>query len=165
MALRGHPVPRRHDESGEANAFVGSANPALERKINPPLHALDAAPVPADVAYQLVHDELIIDGSARLNLATFVTTWMEPQARTLMAESIDKNMIDKDEYPQTAEIENRCIAILADLWNVPDPEVVTGCSTTGSSEACMLAGMALKRRWRAGVGDDPTRRPNLVMGS
>ena len=99
----------------------------------------------------MIHDELLLDGSARMNLATFVTTWMEPQADRLMAESVDKNMIDKDEYPQTAAIENRCIAILADLWNVPDPSVVTGCSTTGSSEACMLAGMALKRRWRARI--------------
>ncbi len=56
-------------------------------------------PVPADSAYQLIHDELLLDGSARLNLATFVTTWMEPQARTLMSECVDKNMIDKDEYP------------------------------------------------------------------
>ena len=76
-------------------------------------------------------------------------------------------MIDKDEYPQTAEIERRCVAILADLWHAPDPDDATGCSTTGSSEACMLAGMALKRRWAA----RPRRRrpalrtPNLVMGA
>ena len=165
MALRGHPVPRRHGASGDANPFMGSANPALEREISPPLDALAAGPVPADVAYQLIHDELIVDGSARLNLATFVTTWMEPQARALMAESVDKNMIDKDEYPQTAEIENRCIAILANLWHAPDGAVATGCSTTGSSEACMLAGIALKRRWRQRIGDDPLRRPNLVMGA
>ena len=162
MALRGHPVPRRHGESGDANAFMGAANPELERRISPPLNALAAEPVPADVAYQLIHDELIIDGSARLNLATFVTTRMEPQARALMAESVDKNMIDKDEYLQTAEIENRCIAILGDLWHAPD---ATGCSTTGSSEACMLAGMALKRRWQHRTGHDPLRRPNLVMGA
>src|SRR3954452_15640436 len=105
--------------------------------------------MPPDVAAQIVHDELMLDGNARLNLATFVTTWMEPQARTLMADCVDKNMIDKDEYPQTAELERRCVAILADLWNAPDPESATGCSTTGSSEACMLAGMALKRRWAA----------------
>ncbi len=169
MALRGHPVPRRPAPAGggggDTNPFVGSTNPAVEREIAPPLDALAADPVPPDVAYQLIHDELLLDGSARMNLATFVTTWMEPQARTLMAESVDKNMIDKDEYPQTAAIENRCLAILADLWHVPDRDHVTGCSTTGSSEACMLAGMALKRRWRARVGDDPGRRPNLVMGA
>src|SRR5690348_15466443 len=65
-----------------------------------------------DVAYQIIHDELMLDGNARLNLATFVTTWMEPQARDLMAECLDKNMIDKDEYPQTAELEMRCVKIL-----------------------------------------------------
>ncbi|MEA2144073.1 MAG: glutamate decarboxylase, partial [Solirubrobacteraceae bacterium] len=103
--------------------------------------------MPADTAYQIVHDELMLDGNARLNLATFVTTWMEPTARTLMAECLDKNMIDKDEYPQTAELERRCVAMLARLWgSSPDAEAV-GCSTTGSSEAAMLAGMALKRRW------------------
>ena len=121
MALHGHPVPRRHYESGEANAFLGSANPAFERRVSAPLHELPPGPVPADVAYQLVHDELMLDGNARLNLATFVTTWMEPQAGTLMAECVDKNMIDKDEYPQTAELERRCVAILADLWHAPDP--------------------------------------------
>ena len=165
MALHGHPVPRRHSESGEANAFLGSANPAFECRVSAPLHELPPGPVPADVAYQLIHDELLIDGSARLNLATFVTTWMEPQAQTLMGEAVAKNMIDKDEYPQTAEIENRCVAILADLWHAPDHGVATGCSTTGSSEACMLAGMALKRRWQQRTGHDPLRRPNLVMGA
>ena len=166
MALHGHPVPARHtDWPAGNNALAGGVDPALEHEIAPPLNALAQHPVPPDVAYQLVHDELIVDGSARLNLATFVTTWMEPQARALMNESVDKNMIDKDEYPQTAAIENRCIAILADLWHAPDAGVATGCSTTGSSEACMLAGMALKRRWRARVGDDPTRKPNLVMGA
>ncbi|MBE7188931.1 glutamate decarboxylase [Jatrophihabitans endophyticus] len=166
MALRGHPVPHRPTtRRTEPNPFLGAANPAVEHEISAPMNKLAKDPVPPDVAYQLIHDELLLDGSARMNLATFVTTWMEPQADRLMAESVDKNMIDKDEYPQTAAIENRCIAILADLWHVPDPGVVTGCSTTGSSEACMLAGMALKRRWRARVGDDPSRRPNLVMGA
>ena len=122
-------------------------------------------PVDADVAYQLIHDELLLDGSARLNLATFVTTWMEPQAGQLMAECVDKNMIDKDEYPQTAELERRCVAILADLWNAPSADQAVGCSTTGSSEACMLAGMALKRRWAGRTGADASRAPNLVMGA
>ena len=72
-----------------------------------------------DTALQVVRDELILDGNARLNLATFVTTWMEPQAEQLMAECLGKNMIDKDEYPQTAELESRCVNILADLWHAP----------------------------------------------
>jgi glutamate decarboxylase len=120
-----------------------------------------------ETAYQLVHDELLLDGQSRLNLATFVTTWMEPQARTLMAECLDKNMIDKDEYPQTAELERRCVNMLAALWNAPDEGGATGCSTTGSSEACMLGGLALKWAWRERrrQAGQPTDRPNLVMGA
>jgi glutamate decarboxylase len=119
-----------------------------------------------DTALQVVRDELMLDGNARLNLATFVTTWMEPQARQLMSETLDKNMIDKDEYPQTAELESRCVNILADLWHAPECADATGCSTTGSSEACMLAGMALLWRWRGAAGAHPTAgRPNLVMGA
>ena len=78
--------------------------------------------MPPDVAYQIIHDELMLDGNARLNLATFVTTWMEPQAEKLMAECFDKNMIDKDEYPQTAELEMRCVNILSRLWHAPDAD-------------------------------------------
>src|SRR6185503_4455229 len=94
--------------------------------------------MPPDVAYQIIHDELMLDGNARMNLATFVSTWMEPQAERLMAECLDKNMIDKDEYPQTAELEMRCVNILSRLWNAPDAGDAVGCSTTGSSEAAML---------------------------
>jgi glutamate decarboxylase len=123
-----------------------------------------------DTALQVVRDELILDGNARLNLATFVTTWMEPQARQLMTECFDKNMIDKDEYPQTAELERRCVNILASLWHAPDAAgdlAATGCSTTGSSEACMLGGMALLWRWRArrSAAGAVTAKPNLVMGA
>ncbi len=158
----------------DANPFMGTANPLFCDEVRAPRARLADGPVPADVAYQLVHDELLLDGSARLNLATFVTTWMEPQARQLMDECVDKNMIDKDEYPKTAELERRCVAILADLWHAPSPDHATGCSTTGSSEACMLAGMALKHLWRKRVGvvsrlgvtgDDLSRKPNLVMGA
>jgi glutamate decarboxylase len=118
-------------------------------------------------AYELIRAALLLDGQARLNLATFVTTWMPALGAKLMAETADKNMIDKDEYPETAEIEKRCVNILADLWNSPEAESATGCSTTGSSEAAMLAGMALKWRWRArreAAGKDATK-PNLVMGA
>jgi glutamate decarboxylase len=149
------------------NPFFGEANPVGGMTEAPPKHRLPDGPLPPTTAYQLVHDELMLDGNSRLNLATFVTTWMEPQAGLLMAECQDKNMIDKDEYPRTAELERRCVAMLADLWNAPDPASAVGCSTTGSSEACMLAGMALKRRWTQRNADRyPSRevRPNLVMG-
>ena len=108
----------------------------------------------------------MIDGNARLNLATFVSTWMEPQAASLMGECLDKNMIDKDEYPQTAEIETRCVNMLSSLWHAPDALRATGCSTTGSSEAAMLGGLALKRRWqhRREAQGKPSGKPNLVMG-
>src|SRR6476646_7867266 len=170
MALHSAHAPHpRHSSrtrrSTDANPFLGEANPAYGSLVVPPHERLSDQPVPAEVAYQLIHDELLLDGSARLNLATFVTTWMEPEASQLMAESVDKNMIDKDEYPQTADLERRCVAILADLWHAPDPTDAIGCSTTGSSEAAMLAGMALKRRWAARTGAGPERRPNLVMGA
>jgi glutamate decarboxylase len=117
-------------------------------------------------AYNIIHDELMLDGNSRLNLATFVTTWMEPEARQLMAETFDKNMIDKDEYPQTAEVEMRCVNILSNLYNAPHEGNAAGCSTIGSSEATMLGGMALKWKWRErmkakGKAGD---KPNMVMG-
>jgi glutamate decarboxylase len=131
-----------------------------------PRHELPREGMPPEVAYQIIHDELMLDGNARMNLATFVTTWMEPQAERLMAECFDKNMIDKDEYPQTAELEMRCVNMLSRLWHAPDAEQATGCSTTGSSEAAMLGGLALKRRWqkRRVAEGKPTDKPNLVMG-
>src|SRR3954451_22204661 len=131
-----------------------------------PRHELPDEEMAPDIAYQIIHDELMLDGNARLNVATFVTTWMEPQAQTLMTECFDKNMIDKDEYPQTAEIETRCVNMLSRLWQVPKAHQATGCSTTGSSEAAMLGGRALKRRWqrRREAEGKPADRPNLVMG-
>jgi glutamate decarboxylase len=122
--------------------------------------------LPPDVAYQIIHDELMLDGNARMNLATFVTTWMEPQAEKLMAECLDKNMIDKDEYPQTAELEMRCVNMISRLWNAPEAPKATGCSATGSSEAAMLAALALKRQWekRRKAEGKSIDNPNMVMG-
>lgn len=119
-----------------------------------------------DVAHALVRDELYLDGNARQNLATFCQTWLDPQVHDLMDLSLDKNMIDKDEYPATAEIENRCVHILADLWNAHKAADTIGCSTTGSSEACMLGGLALKWKWRERMraAGKPTGNPNLVTG-
>ena len=117
-------------------------------------------------AYEMVHDELMLDGNARMNLATFCTTWEEPEVRRLMSESISKNMIDKDEYPQTAEIEMRCVHILADLWHSPESTTTMGCSTTGSSEAAMLGGLAMKQRWKQKMKKEGKScgRPNLITG-
>jgi glutamate decarboxylase len=139
----------------------------LAEQSHAPRHALPMHELDPDVAYQLIRDELMLDGNSRLNLATFVTTWMEPQAQLLMAETFDKNMIDKDEYPRTAEIELRCVNMLSRLWNSPDGEDATGTSTTGSSEAAMLGGMALKWRWRdrQKAAGKATDAPNMVMGA
>ncbi|HYB26882.1 MAG TPA: glutamate decarboxylase [Solirubrobacteraceae bacterium] len=132
-----------------------------------PIHEIGDSGLDSETAYELISSELLLDGQARLNLATFVTTYMPAVAARLMAETADKNMIDKDEYPQTAEIEARCVNIIADMWNSPEHEQATGCSTTGSSEAAMLGGMALKWRWRERMSKagKPTDRPNLVMGA
>ena len=121
----------------------------------------------SDTAYQLVHDEAMLDGNSRLNLATFVSTWMDDNAKRLYAEAADKNMIDKDEYPATAAIEDRCWRILADLWNVPDTGDTIGTSAIGSSEACMLGGLALKRLWqeRRTAEGKPPGLPNLVLSA
>ena len=107
----------------------------------------EAAQDPQTV-YQTIHNQLILDGNSGQNLATFCTTWIEPEVMHLMDESADKNMIDKDEYPQTAAIEERCVHMLADLWNSPEAASTIGCSTTGSSEAAMLGALALKWKWR-----------------
>lgn len=116
--------------------------------------------------YQLIHDELMLDGNSRQNLATFCSTWMEPEVHKLMDECIDKNMIDKDEYPQTAEIELRCVHTLSHLWNSPENDNSAGCSTTGSSEAAMLAGMAMKWKWRDKMKKEgkSTDKPNMICG-
>ncbi len=117
-------------------------------------------------AFAVVRDELMLDGNSRQNLATFCQTWVDPEIHELMDICLDKNMIDKDEYPQTAEIEARCVHMLADLWNSPDAANTVGCSTTGSSEAAMLGGMAMKWRWREKMraAGKPTDKPNMICG-
>ena len=134
--------------------------------MNVPKDRLPDGPMLPQTAYEIVRDEVMLDGNARFNLATFVTTWMDEEADRLYAATFDKNMIDKDEYPQTAEIENRCVAMLAELWNAPDVATTVGTSTTGSSEGCMLGGLALKRRWqqKRRIEGKSTDRPNIVMG-
>jgi glutamate decarboxylase len=157
---------------------VSHSDPGAESPVAPAYtQRLDLEPIPKfrmpergappEAAYRLIHDELLLDGSSRLNMATFVTTWMEPEVDRLMAEAFDKNMIDKDEYPQTAEIERRCVNMVAHLFHVPEDGDAVGASTIGSSEAVMLAGMALKWRWRArrAAAGRPTDRPNLILGS
>ncbi|MDQ1462821.1 MAG: glutamate decarboxylase, partial [Actinomycetota bacterium] len=132
-----------------------------------PRFVMPDRPTQPETAYQIVHDESMLDGNARLNLATFVGTWMDEQSIKIYAEAADKNMIDKDEYPQTAAIETRCWRMLAHLWGSPDSEKSIGTSTIGSSEACMLAGLAFKRRWQLArrAAKQSTDTPNIVFSS
>jgi len=156
----------KHPNGPESTGGQVALEPLFGLEGRIPRHKLPEGELPRDVAYEIIHDELMLDGNARLNVATFVTTWMEPQADRLIAECLDKNMIDKDEYPQTAEIESRCVHMLSRLWQAPDADTATGCSTTGSSEAAMLGGLALKRRWqhRREAAGLPADRPNMVTG-
>ncbi len=123
--------------------------------------------MPGDAAYQLIRDELQLDGNPALNLATFVTTWMEPNADRLIAEARDKNFIDHDEYPKTEAIEQRCVQMLAELYNAPKGAEPAGVSTVGSSEAVMLGGLAHKWTWRNRMKKKgkPGDKPNIVMGA
>ena len=145
----------------EDDVFVSSDLSVAMPKYRIPEHEHDPRH-----AYQVVADELMLDGNSRQNLATFCQTWVEPEVRKLMDLTIDKNIIDKDEYPQTAELESRCVHILADLWNSPHAQNTLGTSTTGSSEAAMLGGMALLWKWRARqqAAGKAYDKPNLVTG-
>ncbi len=118
------------------------------------------------VILEMIKDELYLDGNARQNLATFCQTYEEKELREIMDLCINKNMIDKDEYPQTAAIEERCVNILGELWRAPVEKNIVGTSTVGSSEACMLGGLAMLYRWRAKRKKEgkPYDKPNLVSG-
>ena len=114
---------------------------------------------------RLVDEDLAIEGDPQRNLATFVTTWMEPEAQRIIAENLHRNFIDHAEYPISAEIEQRCVRMLADLFHAPEGEA-TGCRTQGSSEAIMLGALSLKWKWkeRQQAANRSTERPNLVFG-
>jgi glutamate decarboxylase len=132
-----------------------------------PKYRLPAEGMSADAAYQLVHDELNLDGNPALNLASFVTSWMEPQANRLAVETLAKNMIDQDEYPQTEVVHRRVVSMIGRLFHAPTGSGSTGTATIGSSEAIMLAMLAHKRSWqrRREAEGKPTDNPNIVMGA
>src|SRR5450631_4742744 len=131
-----------------------------------PKYRFPASETIPEFAFQVIKDELLLDGNSRQNLATFCQTWEDPQIHQLMDLAINKNLMDKDEYPQSAELERRCVHMLADLWHAPEAANTAGCSAIGSSEACMLAGMAAKWRWRAKrqAAGKPADKPNMVCG-
>lgn len=120
----------------------------------------------AKATYRSIRDELMLDGNARQNLATFCQTWIDDEVHDLMDECVNKNLVDKDEYPQTAEIEQRCVHMLAELWSSPEPTTTMGTATIGSSEAAMLGALAMLRRWQARqkAAKKPYDKPNIVTG-
>ncbi|KAJ6546453.1 glutamate decarboxylase [Mycena vulgaris] len=134
-----------------------------------PKYHLASKGIDAESAYQLIHDELTLDGSPVLNLASFVHTWMPEAGQKLMVENMSKNLIDTDEYPATQIIHNRCVSILADMWHAPSSQNAIGTATTGSSEAIQLGGLAMKRIWqekRKAAGKSIHEPgPNIVMGA
>jgi glutamate decarboxylase len=134
-----------------------------------PKYKIPSKGVDPEIAYQMIHDELCLDGSPLLNLASFVQTWMSPIADKLMLENISKNLIDQDEYPITQDIHTRCISILSELWHAPTHHNAVGTATTGSSEAIQLGGLAMKRIWqekRKAAGKSIHEPgPNIVMGA
>ena len=152
--------------TSELNAQPTSAVESDVLNINAQTYVFPEVTRDPQAVYRTIHDQLVLDGNSQHNLATFCTTWIETEVKQLMDESADKNMIDKDEYPHTAAIEERCIHMLADLWNSPEAASTMGCSTTGSSEAAMLGGLALKWNWRKRqrAQGKPIDSPNLVMG-
>jgi len=132
-----------------------------------PKYRLPAEGISAEAAYRLVHDELNLDGNPALNLASFVTSWMEPQADLLAAETLAKNLIDQDEYPQSEVVHRRVVSMIGRLFHAPTGAQSTGTATIGSSEAIMLAMLAHKRSWqrRREAAGEPTDQPNIVMGA
>ncbi|VAH71109.1 unnamed protein product [Triticum turgidum subsp. durum] len=134
-----------------------------------PRYRMPEGSIPKEAAYQIISDELMLDGNPRLNLASFVTTWMEPECGKLMMDSVNKNYVDMDEYPVTTELQNRCVNMIAHLFNAPigEDETAIGVSTVGSSEAIMLAGLAFKRKWANKMKEQgkPCDKPNIVTGA
>jgi glutamate decarboxylase len=154
--------PRANSDEMHSPTYAGRF---FSREV--PKYRLPAQGMSADAAYQLVHDELNLDGNPSLNLASFVTSWMEPQADRLAQETLAKNLIDQDEYPQTEAVHQRVVSMIARLFHAPVDVTPTGTSTIGSSEAIMLAMLAHKRSWqrRREAAGLPSDQPNMVMGA
>ncbi|KAH7098660.1 glutamate decarboxylase [Auriculariales sp. MPI-PUGE-AT-0066] len=157
-----HPVKKyRGDNTSTFHSYVRDGDVEI------PKYTFPKTGVNSKVAYQVIHDELTLDGNPTLNLASFVHTWMPPEAEQLIMENISKNAADQDEYPATQIIHTRCVSMLADLWKVPKGKKAVGTATAGSSEAIMLGGLAMKKRWqekRKADGKD-AYHPNIVFGA
>lgn len=159
---------RNNHKNREKDTYATPVFGSSESDESIPKNKLPKHSIEPNLAYQLIKDELLDEGNARLNLATFCQTYMEDEAVKLMSETLEKNAIDKSEYPQTADIENRCVNMISHLWHAPTDKTYIGTSTVGSSEACMLGGMAMKFRWRnwaKSAGIDIHKKPNLIISS
>ncbi|KAI9820520.1 MAG: hypothetical protein M1832_003711 [Thelocarpon impressellum] len=157
-------------EGGPHDEFTSSVYGSRFAAEDLPKHEMPEREMPKEVAYRMIKDDLSLDGNPMLNLASFVTTYMEEEAEKLMAESLSKNFIDYEEYPQSADIQNRCVSMLGRLFNAPtsdDSDCAMGTSCVGSSEAIMLGTLAMKKRWqkRRQAEGKPYDRPNIVMNS
>ena len=161
----GHNSRGKHTNAGTTQFTPYSSRYASKQELSK--HILPQEGAPADAVYQMLKDELDLDGRPNLNLASFVGTYMEKQAEQLMIENLSKNMSDVDEYPAMMDMHARCVSILAHLWGVQKGEKAIGTATTGSSEAIQLGGLAMKRRWqekRMKEGKDYSK-PNIIMGA
>ncbi|XP_072068767.1 glutamate decarboxylase 4 isoform X2 [Arachis hypogaea] len=155
--------------ASESDVSVHSTFASRYVRTSLPRFKMPEESIPKDAAYQIINDELMLDGNPRLNLASFVTTWMEPECDKLIMAAINKNYVDMDEYPVTTELQNRCVNMIAHLFNAPlgDSETAVGVGTVGSSEAIMLAGLAFKRKWQNKRKEEgkPYDKPNIVTGA
>ena len=151
--------------AGSQRKYAGNSNRFMDNDV--PKYRFPEGRMEPRSAYQLIHDELNLDGNPGLNLATFVTTWMEPEADKLILENLHKNFIDHFEYPQVEVIEERIVNIMANLYNIPDKDDFVGTSTIGSSEAIMLGLLAHKWNWKEKriKAGKPFDRPNIVFGA
>ncbi|KAF7040661.1 hypothetical protein CFC21_050553 [Triticum aestivum] len=157
-----------HSSSGPGESAYNTFSSRYAR-VELPRYRMPENSIPKETAYQMITDELMLDGNPRLDLASFVTTWMEPECDKLIMDSINKNYVDMDEYPVTTELQNRCVNMIAHLFNAPinEDEKAIGVSTVGSSEAIMLAGLAFKRKWANKRKEEgkPYDKPNIVTGA
>ncbi|KAK4717134.1 hypothetical protein R3W88_015472 [Solanum pinnatisectum] len=155
--------------ASESDLSIHSTFASRYVRVSLPRFKMPDNSIPKDAAYQIINDELMLDGNPRLNLASFVTTWMEPECDKLIMDSINKNYVDMDEYPVTTELQNRCVNMIAHLFNAPlgEGEAAVGVGTVGSSEAIMLAGLAFKRKWqnKMKAQGKPHDKPNIVTGA
>ncbi|KFX89010.1 hypothetical protein V490_07281 [Pseudogymnoascus sp. VKM F-3557] len=160
---------REQSEQQGLEQFMTSVYASKYAAQDLPKHEMPEGGMPKEVAYRMIKDETSLDGNPMLNLASFVTTFMEKEVEDLMTESLAKNFIDYEEYPRTAEIQNRCVSMIGRLFNAPvhDDAASIGTSTVGSSEAVMLATLAMKKRWqnKRKAEGKPYDKPNMIMSS